>query len=145
MLKINFYKPFEPYGEFSNFSEYPVIIGGKEWPTTEHYFQAQKFAGTPFEEEIRNLPTPMDAKLSGQDKTKPLRDNWDKVKDDIMRLAIFEKFSQHEELKKLLISTNNFYLVEHTKNDSYWGDGNNGTGRNMLGKILMETRGKLRS
>lgn len=144
MHKIIFYKPSDPYGEFSNFSEHSISVDGKLWPTVEHFFQAQKFCGTIFEEQIRTLPTPMDAKISGKDKSKPLRADWEKVKDDIMRLAIYEKFSQHNSLKKLLIETNNSYLVEHTQHDSYWADGGNGKGRNMLGQILAETREKLR-
>ena len=31
-------------------------------------------------------------------------------------------------------------IVEHTKNDAYWGDGGDGSGLNMLGRILMEVR-----
>ena len=36
-------------------------------------------------------------------------------------------------------------IVEHTKNDAYWGDGGDGSGRNMLGRILMEVRRRLGS
>jgi len=61
-----------------------------------------------------------------------------------MRLAIYAKFSQHEKLKRLLVGTNSSYLIEHTQHDSYWADGGNGKGRNMLGQILMETREKLK-
>jgi ribA/ribD-fused uncharacterized protein len=42
---INFYRVSEAYGEFSNFSPHPITLAGKRWPTTEHYFQAQKFEG----------------------------------------------------------------------------------------------------
>lgn len=143
MLQIKFYKPTESYGEFSNFSPHSVRLDGKNWPTVEHYFQAQKFINTHHEEEIRNLKTPMEARNSGQDRSKPLREDWDRVKDNIMRKAVFAKFSQHDNLKKLLLSTQDAFLIEHTKNDSYWGDGRNGKGRNMLGQILMEVRDQL--
>jgi O-acetyl-ADP-ribose deacetylase (regulator of RNase III) len=43
-----------------------------------------------------------------------------------------------------LLSTGNDYLVEHTKNDSYWADGGDGTGKNMLGIILMEVRDSIK-
>ena len=36
-------------------------------------------------------------------------------------------------------------LVEHTTNDAYWGDGGDGSGTNMLGRILMEVRERLRA
>jgi len=35
----------EAHGYFSNFAAYPITLGGKTWPTVEHYFQAQKFVG----------------------------------------------------------------------------------------------------
>ena len=143
MPNIKFYKPTEQYGEFSNFSDHPITIDNKTWPTTEHYFQALKFPNTQHEEDIRQLKTPMEAKIAGQDKSKLLRSDWETVKNDIMRKAVYEKFSQYVELKKLLLSTGEAFLIEHTKNDSYWGDGGNGKGKNMLGRILMETREKL--
>jgi predicted NAD-dependent protein-ADP-ribosyltransferase YbiA (DUF1768 family) len=40
---IRFYSVGDEYGEFSNFAPYPITLGGKRWPTSEHYFQAQKF------------------------------------------------------------------------------------------------------
>ena len=53
MKTITFYRVREPYGEFSNFSPHPIELKGRTWPTSEHYFQAQKFAGTEYEETIR--------------------------------------------------------------------------------------------
>ena len=46
-MVIHFYSPRDEYGCFSNFFAAPIRLGGKTWPTSEHYFQAQKFAGTP--------------------------------------------------------------------------------------------------
>jgi ribA/ribD-fused uncharacterized protein len=43
---IFFYSTKDAYGEFSNFAAFPIEIDGRTWPTSEHYFQAQKFAGT---------------------------------------------------------------------------------------------------
>ncbi len=45
-MTIYFYSTKEAYGEFSNFKAYPFELKGKTWRTVEHYFQAQKFAGT---------------------------------------------------------------------------------------------------
>ena len=50
---INFYRTGDEYGCFSKFAPYPVVLKGKDWPTSEHYFQAQKFAGSEHEEAIR--------------------------------------------------------------------------------------------
>ncbi len=61
-----------------------------------------------------------------------------------MRRAVLAKFTQHEELRRILLATGDAMLVEHTRNDSYWGDGGDGRGRNMLGQILVSVREELR-
>lgn len=44
---INFYSTTGEYGGFSNFSRHSIFLKGKRWPTSEHYFQAQKhYSGT---------------------------------------------------------------------------------------------------
>lgn len=40
---INFYSTSDDYGDFSNFAARPIKVDGNTWPTSEHYFQAQKF------------------------------------------------------------------------------------------------------
>jgi hypothetical protein len=62
-----------------------------------------------------------------------------------MRDAVLAKFTQHPEIGKILLETGDAILIEHTVNDSYWADGGDGSGKNMLGIILMEVRNKLRS
>jgi ribA/ribD-fused uncharacterized protein len=143
-MAIYFYSSSEEFFEFSNFSKQGFTLKGKYWQTVEHYFQAQKFPGLPQEERIRTAPTPGKAKQLGRTRSISLRADWEKVKDDIMRDAVMAKFRAHDELKKLLLSTGNEKLVENAPKDSYWGCGRNGNGKNMLGKILMETRKALR-
>jgi len=141
---INFYLTGNEYGCFSNFAAYPIEMDGKVWPTSEHYFQAQKFAGTDHEEAVRIAKSPMIAARMGRDRSRPLRADWDNAKDDIMRQAVRAKFSQHPEIRKSLLATGAASIVEHTANDSYWGDGGDGTGKNMLGRILVQVRDELR-
>lgn len=142
---INFYLTSRRFGEFSNFAAFPIWLKGREWPTAEHYFQAQKFAGTPHEEAVRIAPSPMAAAKMGRDRSRPLRKDWESTKDAIMRGAVLAKFEQHAKLRALLLSTGDAAIVEHTSNDSYWGDGGDGSGQNMLGRILMEIRDLLRT
>jgi ribA/ribD-fused uncharacterized protein len=79
----------------------------------------------------------------GRDRKRPLRADWEGVKDDVMRAAVLAKFTQYPDLQAQLLLTGDAELVEHTANDSYWGDGGDGSGKNILGRILMETRAKL--
>lgn len=142
---INFYLTKDPYGFFSNFSDHPVTMKGKVWPTAEHYFQAMKVEGHPDEEEIRLAKNPNDAARMGRDRSRPRKANWDEIRDEVMLEVLYAKFTQHPDLKQRLLNTGNATIVEHTVNDSYWGDGGDGTGKNMLGFLLMETREKIRS
>lgn len=142
---IYFYSTRGEYGAFSNFAAYPIALKGKRWPTSEHYFQAQKFAGTEHEGEVRRANSPTIAARIGRDRKRPLRKDWESIKVDLMREAVRAKFRQHDDLRELLLGTGDATLVEHTTNDSYWGDGGDGRGKNMLGRILMEIREELRN
>ena len=145
MAVINFYSTTGDYGAFSNFSRHSVFLKKKRWPTSEHYFQAQKFAGTEHEEAVRMAKRPMEAAGMGRDRKRPLRRDWESVKDGIMLDAVRAKFTQHDDLKAILLGTGDAKLVEHTANDSYWGDGGDGSGKNRLGQILMQIREELRA
>ncbi|EYF00320.1 NADAR family protein [Chondromyces apiculatus] len=141
---IRFYGVDGPHGDFSNFAAHPIELQGKRWPTSEHYFQAQKFFDPEEQEKIRVVSSPMIAARMGRDRKKPLRADWEEVKCQVMREALEAKFGQHPDLAQLLLSTGDAKLVEHTENDAYWGDGGDGSGKNMLGILLMELRASLR-
>ena len=100
MSVINFYGVGDEYGCFSNFSPHPVRLKGKTWPTSEHYFQAQKFAGTTDEEEVRLAKSPMIAARMGRSRKRPLRKDWESVKDRIMHEAVLAKFMQYADLRR---------------------------------------------
>ena len=145
MPHILFCKVNEPFGCFSNFSAHPVVIDGLRWPTTEHYFQAAKFLGVDNEHAwaISAVPSPMVAARMGRSRAHPIRADWETAKDDVMRRAVRAKVEQHEDVRRALAETGAAEIVEHTPRDAYWGDGPDGTGRNMLGRILMELRAEV--
>jgi ribA/ribD-fused uncharacterized protein len=144
-MPVYFYSPLEePYGCFSNFSPHGVDLDDLWWPTVEHYFQAQKFPGTPHPEAIRRAGSPKTAKALGRSRTHPLRPDWEAVKDEVMRRAVLRKFELHRGIRELLLSTGEEELIENAPSDCYWGCGRDGSGKNMLGKILMEVRETLR-
>lgn len=141
---VNFYFINEPYGEFNNIYPSQFTHDGKVYKSNEHYFQSQKFAGTPKELYVIEAPTPDDAFDRGNERTHPLREDWQDVKESVMRAGLTLKFNQNPDLKAKLLATGNRKIVEHTVNDSYWGDGGDGSGKNRLGFILMELREKFR-
>ncbi|KAF0522598.1 swarming motility protein ybia [Gigaspora margarita] len=146
---IYFYSKYDPYYEFTNFFPVPVIIDGVKWPTTENYFQAQKFKCQRICNEIRKVQSAREAFNIGRCYDRYKRHDWElKIsgtgeifKENVMRTTLIEKFGQHMHLKYLLLSTGNIPLFEHTKNDLYWGDGGDfGRGQNKLGIILQKVR-----
>jgi ribA/ribD-fused uncharacterized protein len=142
--RILFYAVAQDYGAFSNFAPYPITLHGKRWPTSEHYFQAQKFDEPKVREAIRRVKSPSEAARTGRDRKHRLRRDWDSARVGVMREALRAKFTQHADLRELLLSTGDAAIVEHTERDDYWGDGGDGSGANMLGRLLMELRDELR-
>lgn len=141
---IRFYSTHGPYGELSNFASYGIEMEGKWYPTTEHYFQAQKFLDDAYREQIRQAHSPMFAARLGRSRKVPLRSDWEDIKLNVMRAALRKKFSTHPELRELLLGTGDEELVEDAPGDYFWGCGKDGSGQNWLGKLLMEVREELR-
>jgi len=141
-MDIHFYGRYLPYFEFSNFYRAPITIDGKTYATSEHYFQSQKFLDAKIQEKIRSC-SPSSALSIGNDRNLPLREDWECIKEDVMRKALEAKFTQHPKLKNLLLSTGNRNLMEWKAHGSYWGCYTSG-GQNRLGVLLMELREKLR-
>ena len=121
----------------NNFYESPFTLDGLEFKTVEHYYQASKFEGQPFEQ-IRLTATPDDAKRLAHDFDVNL-EIWDQKKDQVMREALQAKFTQNPRLKELLIATGNCKLVEDSPRDAYWGGVVEGSA-NQLGHMLEELR-----
>lgn len=142
-MSIKFYKSEPPYGYLNNFDLNPINIYNHTWRTVEHAYQAQKCLDTDEYLEILNADTPRIARNLGQ-KVK-IRSDWDKIKYDIMFECVLAKFTQHKELQDLLLSTDDEEIIEDSPIDYYWGCGKDGSGKNMLGKILMQVRTIIRN
>jgi len=140
---IKFYNTNKKYGFLSNFSKHSFILNGTKWPTVEHYYQSAKFNF--LNQSIIQAKTPFEAAQLGRIKGHPdWREDWDDVKYNFMLKALIAKFKQNKYIGKKLSKTYPHRIIEHTKNDSYWGDGGDGTGKNMLGVALMTTRSWIR-
>jgi ribA/ribD-fused uncharacterized protein len=141
--EIKFFHPQGAYGYLSNFSEHSVELDGICWLTAEHAYQAKKFhTGSDWRERIRTAPTADLAKRLTRDPGAPVRTDWETRKVDVMRRVIEAKFVQHADLAGRLVATGQRVLVEHSR-DGFWGDGEDGSGSNQLGELLMALREKL--
>lgn len=146
-MTIYFYKVSDPYGCFSNFSVHPIEVEGLYWQTVEHYYQAQKFVRTENErliQVIREAKTPMEAAQIGRDRTLKLRCDWEEVKRQVMWQGVLTKFLTHTDIQVILLNTGEELIVEDSPTDYYWGCGQEKTGQNQLGQILMNVRQEIR-
>lgn len=142
-MAIEFYSTKDLYGEFSNFAAFGFRIDGHWYPTSEHYFQAMKFEDEAYQQKIREAKSPMIAARLGRSRKVKIRDDWEEVKVDVMRIAVRAKIDEHPKLQTLLLETGEQPIVEAAGRDYFWGAGKDGSGQNWLGKILMEIRGEL--
>ena len=122
----------------------PVTIFGLTFQNSEAGFQAMKTISLKARKAFCNLE-PATAKALGR--ALSLRSDWDEVKDGIMKQIVEAKFRQNPDLVEHLLATGDEELIEGTWwNDRYWGiDLRTGIGENVLGRILMQVREKLRN
>lgn len=152
---IFFYKTWDLYGAFSNFSPHPIQMPDENgdyqtWSSVEHYYQAHKFVGVndpvarDFVKDIKSAKSPEEAARMGRtiQRQHPdlVRSDWDAVKIDVMYRALKCKFSIYPHLNSMLLSTAGSVLVEASPHDLFWGGGRDGEGLNYLGRLLMQLR-----
>ncbi|KAI0047872.1 DUF1768-domain-containing protein, partial [Auriscalpium vulgare] len=141
---IYFYNRGDPYFEFTNFSDHHIIYENHHYPTAEHLFQAMKFLDhkPDLAEHIRRLPTARAARTEAARLRKHQRRDWFDVNVGMMDGVLAAKFTQHGELRHLLLGTGTSELIEDSRvsDDAFWGVGPEGDGRNELGKALMRLR-----
>lgn len=132
------------YRFLSNF--YPARI--RPYPnmetceSVEHAYQAAKAKRKEDYLAIMSCESPGIAKRMGR--RIAIRDDWERIKDEVMLYFVRQKFYDNRNLGRLLLATGDAELIEGNHwNDQYWGVCN-GKGQNKLGKILMQVREELK-
>lgn len=130
---------------FGNFYNRPLTYRGVTYPCSEAAFQAQKFIHQPaLMAQFANFDGKEAARKAKEWKALQ-RTDWKNVSLHVMRDVLQVKF-QDPKLRSLLLATGSAYLVEHIPvkgRDDFYGDDNDGTGQNNLGKLLMDVRQSL--
>ena len=139
-MSIDFYKEFGELGYLANYSNHGFYKDGVYFKTVEHYYQSHKFNNIEIINKIINSETPKEASNIGRDRNNIRIDNFKDIKDKIMFEGCLEKFRQNKDIRSKLIETRNKDIREMTINEYYWGIGDNLTGKNTIGKILMKVR-----
>lgn len=146
--EIRFYRANErPYGAFSNLYRREFEFEGEIFPTAEHAYQAGKARKPEVRAWLMSAPSPALLAMAAHGLYYwDISPGWATKKFDRMKRILLAKFSQHDDLRRLLLNTGDSRLVESATVDSavnrLWGEVN-GVGQNKLGQLLMEVRTEL--
>lgn len=147
--EIRFYRASEkPYGAFSNLYRREIEFEGEVFATSEHAYQAGKARKPEVRKWLMQAPSPALLAMAAHGLYYwDVAPGWSQTKFDRMRRVLAAKFTQHSDLRELLLSTADATLIETATVDNevnrLWGEVN-GVGQNMLGNMLMDLRAELR-
>lgn len=148
LAEVRFYRASEkPYGAFSNLYRREIEFEGETFATSEHAYQAGKARKPEVRKWLMEAPSPALLAMAAHGLyVWDINSDWSKIKFDRMKRVLQAKFTQHDDLKQLLMSTGTARLVESaTVNNAVnrlWGEVG-GVGKNKLGELLMEVRAEL--
>lgn len=142
---IGFY-PREFY-PFDNFSSFKVEWNGYLFSSVEEAYQAASFMGSDEElvEKIKKSHSADEAQRIAYANRDRRREDWDDVKISIMEELLRLKIEQNPYVKKKLLQTGDYMIVEDSPKDDFWGWGPNRDGQNNLGKLWMKLREELKN
>lgn len=142
---IGFY-PREFY-PFDNFSSFKVEWNGYLFSSVEEAYQAASFMGSDEElvEKIKKSHFADEAQRIAYANRDKRREDWDDVKISIMEELLRLKIEQNPYVKKKLLQTEDYMIVEDSPKDDFWGWGPNRNGQNNLGKLWMKLREGLKN
>lgn len=147
--EIRFYRASEkPYGAFSNLYRRAIEFEGESFATSEHAYQAGKARKPEVKAWLMSAPSPALLAMAAHGLYYwDVAPGWSRTKFDRMKRVLRAKFTQHADLRCMLLATGTARLVESATIDNevnrLWGEVN-GVGRNMLGELLMQLRDELR-
>ena len=153
---INNIYPFYS-GSFSNFFPSVFTVDDDTYSCGEQWIMSQKaelFGDIEMKIRIMGVKTPATMKKYGRKVRNYDEAVWAARRMEIAKRGLREKFRQNEVLRKLLLETHPYILVEASPIDKIWGVGlrsNNSDiyhkekwkGHNALGEILMSIRSEL--
>lgn len=155
---IFFHKPEEPYGFLSNWYFSNIEIDGRSFSSAEQYIMFRKciiLGDDAAAEQVMATNDPAEQQKIARQAKGYNNTVWDGICQVVAMRGLLAKFSQHDDLKKQLLSTGEAYLVECAKSDFRWACGvglyddarfdvAKWKGRNILGFALMEVRNQLK-
>ncbi len=155
---VYFHKIDEQNGFLSNWYSSAFEIEEKKFTSVEQYIMYRKaeiFGDTEIADRILATDDPETQKALGRKARGYSGYVWDGIRQMVVYRGLMAKFSQNEDLKKLLLKTGDAYLVECAMRDKIWACGRSlyderrkdaslWDGTNILGFALMEVRERLK-
>ncbi|MGI2116113.1 NADAR family protein [Shewanella frigidimarina] len=151
---VVFAKTKEKFGGLSNMaSGYPLYVNQVTILTTEALYQACRYPHAPLlQQKIIEQVSPMSAKEVSREFDHESRQDWIKIRHQVMRWCLRIKLAQNfDSFGQLLLSTKELPIVELSYKDEFWGarplinNPNELRGQNNLGRLLMELRELLKN
>lgn len=134
------YTPAQP--PLTNWSPHSIVIWGHHFKSAEHAFQFRKHSqnNSKVAQKILLASCPDEAKKLGW--SAPINlDEWERERQNIMFEILSAKYIQHEDVQQALKNTGDKPIIQYTEDeDTFWGIGKNGNGRNTMGKLWMLLR-----
>lgn len=135
---------FDEQDRLATASPHPFELEEYTWPTAEHYYQAHKFEDLPYAQQVLAAPSAYQAHLAGNRWLKRKVKGWRGKRRIWMTRALYRKAISHQEVKEAILATEDNLIIETSMYDHYWGIGRDQRGENILGKVWMDIRNKLR-
>lgn len=135
---------------FSPYSAHAIEINGVVFPTVEHAYQCQRYADEKIIEEILSARSPVKAwETSSKYKHLQIPEFMnEEYKLEVMKKLMKLKVEQHDEIHKALSDSYSLEIIKHITTyppgDGFWDDGENGEGKNHMGRMWMEIREELK-
>jgi ribA/ribD-fused uncharacterized protein len=129
---------------------FELDLGATRTGSSEGLYQALKFPDAPGTQAlVLAASTPKAAKQRAREHAHEARPDWVRVRVRAMRWCLRVKAVQHPSFVAVLLETGEVPIVERSSRDAFWGalPGDEGTltGRNVLGRLLMELREEVRA
>ncbi len=149
-------------GPFSNWHPANFVMGFRDhykFNCAEQammFSKAFMFGDNEVADKILKTKKPGEQKALGRAVRNYNEEQWAEKREWVVDEILYQKFTQNEDLKNILLETGDRIIVEASPYDKVWGiamgvdkypeilDQNNWKGQNLLGKCLMRVREKIR-